>query len=444
MPNVTVLLDARTVPEARVALVHPARGVEHTYASLRAGANRVGAGLLGLGVRKGDRVCIYLDSSAEYLISYLACWRIGAVAVPTNIVYRERELLHAVDDAGAVAVITDANGIEVVRTVRHAVPTLAHVVVVGGAGPEETPWESFEEPPAGMRPAHCGFDDLCQIQYTAGTTGKPKGAMLTHGNWTAALDAEVEALALGPADVYLGIYPMGHVGVSWGLAVLRAGGTWVVMDRYDLDSYLALARQYRPTVLAGMPPVIHALVNAGPEADDALASARTIISGGGSLLPTVWEAFDRRYGIPVSNAYGLSETIVCGSGTVTLPAHPELHRGYRSVGVPVGYTEVRIVDADDADREPPCRRGRRDRAPRAVRRAGLLEGAGRNGRGLPRRRLVPHRGHRPPRPGRRPLCHGSQEGHDHHVGLEDLSHRGRGRPDRPRGDRGRRGLRDPG
>ena len=185
----------------------------------------------------------------------------------------------------------------------------------------------------------------------------------------------MEALALGPGDVYLGIYPMGHVGVSWGLAVLRAGGTWVVMDRYDLDGYLALARQYRPTVLAGMPPVIHALVHAGPEADEALASARVIISGGGSLLPTVWEAFDCRYGIPVANAYGLSETIVCGSGTVTLPAHPELHRGYRSVGVPVGYTEVRIVDADDADLELGARRERRDRAPRAVRRAGVLEAA---------------------------------------------------------------------
>jgi long-chain acyl-CoA synthetase len=354
MPNVTVLLDARTVPEARVALVHPARGVEHTYASLRGEANRIGSGLLELGVQRGDRVCIYLDSSAEYLISYLACWRIGAVAVPANIVYRERELLHAVDDAGAVAVITGAEGVGVVRAIRDAAPGLTHVVVVGGAGSEEAGWEAFGEPPAGMRPAHCGFDDLCQIQYTAGTTGRPKGAMLTHGAWAAALDAEREALAIGPGDVYLGIYPMGHVGISWGLATLRAGGTWIVMDRYDLDSYLALARTYRPTVLAGMPPVIHALVHAGPEADGALSSARVIISGGGSLLPTVWEAFDRRYGIPVANAYGLSETIVCGSGTVTLPSHPELHRGYRSVGVPVGYTEVRIVDLDDPERELPA------------------------------------------------------------------------------------------
>jgi len=72
-----------------------------------------------------------------------------------------------------------------------------------------------------------------------------------------------------------------------------------------------------------------------------------MISGGGQLLPAVWEAFDRRYRIPIANSYGLSETIVVGSGTATLPGRPELTRGYRSVGIPVGYTEVRVVDPAD-------------------------------------------------------------------------------------------------
>ena len=123
-----------------------------------------------------------------------------------------------------MTVIADAKGVEVVRTVRHAIPALAHVVVVGGAAGGDS-LEAFEAAPAGMRPVHCGFDDLCHIQYTAGTTGVPKGAMLTHGNWMTALDAEREALRIGMDDVYLGIYPMGHVGISWGLSVLRAGGT---------------------------------------------------------------------------------------------------------------------------------------------------------------------------------------------------------------------------
>ena len=227
MSNVTTLLDAKSVPETKAALVCPSRNETYSYLKLREEMNRVGSGLSRLGIRKGDRVCIYLDSSPEYLISYFAIWRIGAVAVPTNIVYREEELLHAVSDAGASAIITDVRGLRVVADVQKKAPALTHIICVGGDGTGSgagiLAWESFPFAPASMRAANCAMDDLCHIQYTAGTTGKPKGAMLTHGNWMTALDAEREALRLRPEDVYLGIYPMGHVGLSWGLSVLRAG-----------------------------------------------------------------------------------------------------------------------------------------------------------------------------------------------------------------------------
>ena len=92
MSNVTTLLDAKSVPEAKAALICPTRNETYSYKKLRDEMNRIGQGLVNLGVKKGDRVCIYLDSSPEYLISYFAIWRIGAVAVPTNIVYRGEEL----------------------------------------------------------------------------------------------------------------------------------------------------------------------------------------------------------------------------------------------------------------------------------------------------------------------------------------------------------------
>jgi long-chain acyl-CoA synthetase len=357
MSNVTTLLDAKSVPEAKAALVCPSRNETYSYLKLREEMNRIGSGLFHLGIRKGDRVCIYLDSSPEYLISYFAIWRIGAVAVPTNIVYREEELLHAVSDAGASAIITDVRGFRVVADVQKKASALTHIICVGGdgtgSGADIIAWESFPSAPASMRAANCAMDDLCHIQYTAGTTGKPKGAMLTHGNWMTALDAEREALRLRPEDVYLGIYPMGHVGLSWGLSVLRAGGTFVMMERFDPDQYLSLVEHYKVTVLAGMPPVIHTLVHSAQGTENYLRTARLIISGGGQLLPAVWEAFDRRYHIPVANSYGLSETIVIGSGTTTLPEYPALTRNYQSVGVAVGYTEVRIVDVDDPEKEMP-------------------------------------------------------------------------------------------
>ena len=108
MPNVTTFLDAKSVPAAKVGLIRPTRNETFSYGKLRSEMNRIGLGLSGLGVKKGDRVCIYLDSSPEYLISYFAIWRIGVVAVPTNIVYRGEELLYAINDAGASAIITDS------------------------------------------------------------------------------------------------------------------------------------------------------------------------------------------------------------------------------------------------------------------------------------------------------------------------------------------------
>ncbi len=353
MPNCTTFLDANACNPKKVALVVPSTGESYTRADLLERASRVGRGLLDLGVGRGERVCIYLDSSAEYLVSYLALWRIGAVAVPTNRVYRESEVLYAVRDAGASAVITDTEGAALVGRIRDRAPTLRHIVAVGGNIAGTTPWADLLRAPADLRAAHCRFDDLCQIQYTSGTTGKPKGAMLTHGNWIAAMDAERDVLRITDTDVYLGIYPMGHVGVSWGIATLRAGGTYVVMERFDLSRYLDLARDHRATIVAGMPPVIHSLLQTPPGTETALATARVMISGGGPLTPGVWKPFHERFNIPIVNAYGLSETVVVGTGTAIRPEHYASADEFKSVGTPVGFSEVKIVAADDPGRELP-------------------------------------------------------------------------------------------
>ncbi len=352
MPNCTTFLDVNACNTSKTALIVPSRGEEYTAADLLNRVNRIGNGLLDLGIAAGDRVCIYLDSSPEYLISYFALWRIGAVAVPTNRVYRESELLYAVNDAGAAAVITDTPGSVAVAKIRTDAPTLREVIAVGG-GEDAVSWETLLTFSPHLRAAHCRFDDLCQIQYTSGTTGRPKGAMLTHGNWIAAMDAEREVLGLTAADVYLGIYPMGHVGVSWGISALRAGGTYVTMERFDLDAYLDLADRYRATVVAGMPPVIHSLLRTPPGTEEKLGSARAMISGGGPLAPGIWKEFHERFGIPIVNAYGLSETIVVGTGTAIRPEHYATADEFRSVGTPVGFSEVKIVDENDPGCELP-------------------------------------------------------------------------------------------
>jgi len=335
MPNITSFLDNNALDAAVPALIFPPTGETFSYSQFLQRVNGLAQKLLEAGIGKGDRICIFLDSSPEYLFSYFAIWRIGGVAVPANIVYRKGELSHVLEDSGAKGLLYSLKGSEVVEAVREMVPlnVIIRADLVGNGDM--------------IPPVHCAFDDICQLQYTAGTTGRPKGAILTHGNWIAALEAEKDVLELKKGDVYLGIYPMGHVGISWGLSVLRAGGTYVGMERFNETEYLELCSKYRVTVLSGMPPVIHGLCQAAPGTEEKLGTVRVLISGGGQLLPAVWERFDRRYNIPIANAYGLSETIVVGSGTATLPGNPALTKGYRSVGIPAAYTEIRIVDVDD-------------------------------------------------------------------------------------------------
>jgi len=339
MLNITTFLDANACRLAKPVFFCPERDTSYTSSEILGTISGIARILKSFGVAKGDRVILYLNSSPEYLFSYLALWRIGAVAVPTNRVYTSSELAYMIENAGAHVFITDADGAA-------AAKDLGVIVYV----PENI--EELRTSPT-LPPEPTSADDLCQLQYTSGTTGKPKGAMLTHGNWLAAIHNECDVLTLKQDDVYLGIYPMGHVGLSWGIAAMRAGACYVMMERYDPDRYLALCKEHRVTVLSGMPPVIHSLVEAPAGTEDAVATVREIISGGGPLHHEIWKNFHYRYNIPVINAYGLSETVVIGTGTVIRPEDYASADRFQSVGHPVCFSEVKIVDETDASRELP-------------------------------------------------------------------------------------------
>lgn len=348
MANITSFLDIHAKETDKPALIYPTNYSRYSFADLLKMVCTIGNGLLRRGVAPGDRVVIFLDSTPEYLISYFAIWRIGAVVVPTNIVYREEELLFALKDSEAKALICDASHTPAIRHLPDTAPHLSIIITVGKRDADATAhWDDLLGGVDYISPHHCSLDTLCQIQYTSGTTGRPKGAMLTHGGWMAALEAEREALDLNSDDVYLGIYPMGHVGLSWAIAALRTGGTYVIMERFILDRYIDLIKEYQVTQVAGMPPVIHALVETEPGTEDAFQTVRRIISGGGPMHSVTWRQFHERFGIPVINAYGLSETIVLGCGTVIRPDHYKTADEFNSVGTPIGYAEVRVVDELD-------------------------------------------------------------------------------------------------
>lgn len=339
MLNITTFLDANSRRLDKPVFYCSETETSYNSEDILKISSGIAKQLKNLGAKKGDRVILYMNSSPQYLFSYFAVWRIGAVAVPTNRVYTAHEISYTAKDSGAEIIITDEEGKEVAKDL--------DVKIYVPADLEELKQSEIIEP---ERTEH---DDLCQLQYTSGTTGKQKGAMLSHGNWLAAIHNECDVLTFKQDDVYLGIYPMAHVGLSWGISAMRAGAVYVMMERYEPSKYLELCKKHKVTVLAGMPPVIHSLTEAEAGTEDYLKTVREIISGGGPLHHEIWKKFHYRYNIPVINAYGLSETVVIGTGTVIRPEDYASADRFQSVGHPVCFSEVKIVDEADSSKTQP-------------------------------------------------------------------------------------------
>ena len=311
------------------------------------------------GIKQGDRILIYLNNSAEYLFSYFAAWRMSAVAVPTNRVLTAAELSYIMKQADVSAVVTDEAGVSVIEKAAE----------MPGSGSEgnkkqvciltDVMIRALEKTDEIFEPVLCPPETVCQIQYTSGTTGKPNGAMLTQGGWAYALKNAAGVLELKKDDVYLGIYPMAHVGLVWGIAAMSVGSLFVEMERYEFSRYLDLIAQNRVTIAAGMPPVIHSLLAESqkdgeePRLLEKTSTVRGMISGGGVLHHEIWKPFHERFAIPVYNAYGLSETIVVGTGTCIIPSDYPFADRFQSVGKPTPGTKLRIVDPDDAEKTLP-------------------------------------------------------------------------------------------
>ena len=336
MLNITTFLDANACRLDKEVFYCPTRNIRYNSRELLSIVSGIGQTLKDKGIEKGDRVLIYLNNSPEYIFSLFAIWRIGAIAIPTNRILTVPELNYMINDSQAKLIISDEDAKETLNSL-----DIDSYIA--------EPCESFLE--SEVLPAEeTDWDDLCQLQYTSGTTGKPKGSMLTHGNWFTSIHNACDVLTLKENDTFLCIYPMAHVGISWAVAALRAGALYIMMDFFEINEYLELCDSEKVTVLSGMPPVIHTLTNLEEEKRKKLSTVREIISGGGPLHRKIWKKFMEQYNIPIINAYGLSESIVIGTGTVIRPEDYATADRYESVGHPVCFSELKIVDEDDSSK----------------------------------------------------------------------------------------------
>jgi malonyl-CoA/methylmalonyl-CoA synthetase len=310
-----------------------------TFGDVLGRAQRTAALLRARGLQAGDRLAVQLANRLEFLDLYLGCLRLGAVFVPINVLYREREVAHIVADAEPRAVVTT--------------PELAPLVPAGTAawdvdelakaGASRVSEAAGAGAPGGDAP---GDEAPAAIVYTSGTTGRAKGAVLTHGNLAANALTLVDAWRITAADRYLAVLPLFHVhGLGNGVGCWLASGCRMrLVERFDVRVAQALFEEFLPTLFFGVPTVYVRLLELPDDSARQIGSrARLFVSGSAPLPATVFEAFAARFGQRVLERYGMTETLM----TLGNPYDGERRPG--SVGLPFAGVVTRIVDGAGAD-----------------------------------------------------------------------------------------------
>jgi len=339
-------------------------GATFDFARLEALSERMAASLTASGVKKGDRVALMLPNCPHYVISFFAVVRLGAIVTQVNPTYVEREVLHILDDSGAETIIAYSDGYPRIKNLRGKT-ALKNVVVVDLTGePEdlEDGHVGFDEfvsrdvPPAPLAEIDPA-EDVAVLQYTGGTTGVSKGAMLTHRNLVANVQQALDLFVSDPADfsdnqAIMGILPMFHI---FGLTCvmlfgLRQGLNQILVPRFDPAEVMDLVREHRPVMFSGVPTMYMALVASGVDLKGyGFDGVRVFNSGGAALPVNLKHAFEEKVGNSLYEGYGLSE-----ASPVTHfnpPFSGEAREG--SIGVPVPGTDARIVDVETGSEEVP-------------------------------------------------------------------------------------------
>ena len=328
----------------RVAYVDGLGGDERTFTQLEERTNRLANGLRAKGVGPGDRVALLCLNSPQMMEIYLAVAKLGAISVPVNFRLHPEEVRYVLQDSGASFLFASSAFADVIRQatagseVREVVQVPVAAERAAGASSE------LEELIAAGSPervvVEIGHDDVCVIMYTSGTTGRPKGAMLTHGNFFYnAINAMGFDSGLGRADVTVSAAPLFHIGALGvhTLPFLFVGASVVVMESFTPDQWVETVERYRVTK-AFLVPAMWAAVAAAPSLATAdLTSLRVAISGGAPCPLPVIRAMKER-GIAFTEGFGMTET--SPNAACLQPEEVIDHAG--SVGRPVAFVDACI------------------------------------------------------------------------------------------------------
>lgn len=327
-----------------------------TWRQFDEAADSVARALSRRGLVAGQRVAVVMGNHIDLPVAYYGILRGGMVAVPVNPRSTTREISRMLVDSLARIVLCDEAGVAHVREALSDDHQIS--IVVGGADPldGETSFERFLADGSGVAPAApADAEALAVILYTSGTSGKPRGAMLTHRALVGNTEqiARLQPPAMRPDDVCLGLLPMFHIyGLNCVLGqAVRQGATVVLVDGFDPGGLLDLMVSEGITNLPLAPPVIAAWAGRS-DLRDKLAHVRTILSGASALDVDLADAFRESSGHPIEQGYGLTETAPVIATTHGSPRDTDHHIKHGSVGRALPGIELRIVEAGGADASP--------------------------------------------------------------------------------------------
>jgi long-chain acyl-CoA synthetase len=342
--NIGNLIELRTSKApGKIFLFSEPDGRTFTYAEFDATVNRAAALLASHAVAKGDVVSLLMPNSAEYLIGYFACWKLGAIAGPVNSLLKEHEIEFVMNNSEAKAILVHSEFQPRIENMRSALPHLKSVI---GFDDEAEATRKFRD--AALPAIAIGKDDDAIIIYTSGTTGKPKGCLLTHGNVVANARQISNWLGFTEADRLLTIMPLFHmnaVSVTT-MSALYAGGSTVISPKFSASQFWTIISGYQVTSFGSVATMLSILVHTYPDGvPEGLQTnqLRFAMCGSAPVPSEVMKKFEETFNCPVVEGYGLSES-TCRSTFNP----PDERRRAGSCGLAIG-NEMKVFDDDDEE-----------------------------------------------------------------------------------------------
>jgi acyl-CoA synthetase (AMP-forming)/AMP-acid ligase II len=323
------------------ALVDGASGREVTYFELRRLVRSFASGLAAHGLRPGDTVCACLPNVPEFPVVFHGAVAAGMRCATANPLYTDRELGHQLVDTGAKILVTIPENLD--TALEAAAPTRCEVCVLGN-DERATPFSALLGDPAVAPEPPLDPNEVAAILYSGGTTGLPKGVLLSHRNLVATLALAESRMAMTSDDIVLAALPFFHV---YGLHVimnfgLQAGATVVAMPHFDLQQFLDLVERYRVTRGYIVPAIAVALAQDSVVVDRDLSSLRHVLSGAAPLGPELARACERRLGCPVTEGFGMTEMSAI---THLVPPFADVRKP-GSIGPAIPGVDCRLVDPE--------------------------------------------------------------------------------------------------